>query len=169
MGLPSMKKNRKLPSWTHAQLDLLEKIAKVLGTDASLSAISMALETAKADVDQVRFALGLTPSTVELDVSGLRMGVEKMREGTQLELAIQSALKAFPFKRARLLVSIAAPEGRYGDYEATLSAQERRDPPRSTMPFTDVIELREKKTVVLDRHVAGSMIAAVSGLVPRDR
>jgi hypothetical protein len=167
MGLPSMKKNRKLPSWTHAQLDLLEKIAKVLGTDASLSAISMALEVAKADVDQVRFALGLTPSTKELDVSGLRMGAEKMRESAQLELTIQNALKAFPFKRARLLVTLSASEGQYAAYTAELLAKEKNEPHRSAMPFTDVIELREKKAVLLDRHVAASMVAAVAGLIPR--
>ena len=95
-------------------------------------------------------------------IDGITREIDKLKEASKLELLIQSVLKAYPFKRATLVVSIS--QDTHGDYTATLSAQERAELPYSRMPMVDVIEMREKKTAVLDHNTASSMITAVSGL-----
>lgn len=169
MGLPSMKKPKKPRHWTPNEEKTLEAIAGLLGTNANLSSVWNQLEKMKAEVDHLRVQLAMPMSPVELTLLGMPRAIERLRQSAELEAVIQKALSAYPFRKARLSVAIGPAEGRFSAFEAKLSAHELANPHRSAMPFTDIIELRERKSVILDQSVGEDMVSAVTGLVPRGK
>lgn len=160
--MPNMKKQKR--TWTAQEMKLIESISALLGTNPNLPSIYQSLEQEKACADQLRARLRLQPSK-EFDLSGMLYKVDQLFEDMKLELTIKEVLKGFSFRRARLLLTLG--EVRSGEYEATLSAREVTDLNTPRMPFVDVVEIKEKKTVVLDRSTGTSMVAAVAGLKPR--
>lgn len=142
--------------------DNLTQIAELLDCGNSTSGILVALQAKKSSCDMLRTLLKL-PSSAYFALDGMIPVIEQIQDAAGLEVVLEEVLDAYPFKKADLLVSVCK-AGRFRQFEATLSARERTELPRSTMPMVDVIELREKKTALLQSVVASSIMEAVEGL-----
>ncbi len=167
MALPKRKKQDNRRYFTERDEEDLLAIAKVLGCAATLHGVHTAIESKKADFDLLRQKLGL-PVTPYLAILGIVSEVERLEEKTGLEVAIQKVLRAYPATtHSRLLLTLQHTDGdSFKKYEALLVVQERKDTSRMSQrgPFTEIVEMKEAKTAILDRGSGETMTAAVKNL-----